>query len=147
MTNKDDALFEALGKNKRRKKRRIIITVISILLVLAIVGVTGVTILQRKVRQEFASSSGAVLSYTASTGTISTVVSGSGSLTDVDLTAVTVPDGVEITEVLVKNNDTVNPGDILATVDMASVMSAMADLQAEIKELDAQLSNCQVANC
>ena len=140
MTNKDDALFEALGKNKRRKKRRIIITVVSILLALAVIGVSGVTILQRKVRLEFASSSGEVLSYTASTGTISTVVSGSGSLTDVDLTPVTVPDGVEITEVLVKNNDTVSPGDILATVDMASVMSAMADLQAEIEELDTQIS-------
>ena len=60
-----------------------------------------------------------------------------------DSNIVTVPDGVEITEVLVKTNDTVAEGDILATVDMASVMSAMADLQAEIEELDEQLSDTE----
>ena len=136
---KDDALFEVLGKNKKRKRRRIIITVVSVILVLAIIAVAGVSVLQRKVRQQFASSAGEVLSYNVTTGTISTVVSGSGSLTDVDLTAITVPDGVEITEVLVKSNDTVSAGDILATVDMASVMSAMADLQAEIEDLDEQI--------
>ena len=46
---KDDALFEVLGKNKKRKRRRIIITVVSILLVLAITAVVGVNLLQRKV--------------------------------------------------------------------------------------------------
>lgn len=137
---KDDALFEALGKNKKRKRRRIIMTVVSILLVLTVIAVTGVTILQKRVREQFASSAGEVLSYSVSTGTISTVVSGSGSLTDVDLDSITVPEGVEITDVLVKASDTVAAGDILATVDMASVMSAMADLQTEIESLDAQIS-------
>ena len=143
VVSKDDALFEALGKNKKRRRRRIFFTVVSIVAVLAITGVVGVAALQRKVRQEFASASGEVLSHTVSTGTISTVVSGSGSLTDVDLNAITVPEGVEITEVLVKANDTVAVGDILATVDMASVVSAMADLQAEIEELDEQISDAE----
>ena len=31
----DDALFEALGKNKKRKKRKLILTVVSIVLVAA----------------------------------------------------------------------------------------------------------------
>ena len=64
---KDDALFEVLGKNKKRRRRRIILTVVSILLVLAIVAVVGVNLLQRRVRQQFASSSGEVLSYQVST--------------------------------------------------------------------------------
>ena len=140
---RDDALFEALGKNKKRKRRRIILTVVSIVLVLAIVGVVGVSILQRRVREQFATSSGEVQSYDVSTGSISTVVSGSGSLTDVDLESVTVPSGVEITEVLVKANQSVTTGDILATVEMSSVVSAMADLQAQIEELDAQLSTAE----
>ena len=143
VVSKDDALFEALGKNKKRRRRRIFFTVVSIVVVLAITCVVGVAALQRKVRQEFTSASGEVLSHTVSTGTISTVVSGSGSLTDVDLNAITVPDGVEITEVLVKANDTVAVGDILATVDMASVVSAMADLQAEIEALDEQISDAE----
>ena len=142
-THQDDALFETLGKNKKRKKRKIIITVVSIVLVLAIIAAVGVSFLQRRVREQFASSSGEVLSYQVTTGSISTVVSGSGSLTDVDLNSITVPDGVEITEIKVKTNQAITVGDILATVDMASVVSAMADLQVQIEELDAQISNAE----
>ena len=142
-THQDDALFEALGKNKKRKKRKIIITVVSIVLVLAIIAVTGVGFLQRRVREQFASNQGEVLSYEVTTGSISTVVSGSGNLTDVDLESITVPDGVEITQVLVKTNQAVAAGDILATVNMASVISAMADLQSQIESLDKQISNAE----
>ena len=140
---RDDALFETLGKNKKRKRRKIIITVVSIVLVLAIIAVTGVGFLQRRVREQFASNQGEVLSYEVSTGSISTVVSGSGSLTDVDLNSITVPEGVEITEVKVKTNQAIAKGDILATVDMASVISAMADLQVQIEDLDEQLSDAE----
>ena len=138
---RDDALFEALGKNKKRKKRRIIMTVVSIILVLAIIAVAGVSFLQRRVREQFASSKGEVLSFDVTTGSISTVVSGSGSLTDVDLEEITVPEGVEITEIKVKRNQAISQGDILATVDMASVVSAMADLQVQIEDLDGQISD------
>ncbi len=140
---KNDALFETLGKNKKKKKRKIIITVVSIVMVLAIIAVLGVSFLQRRVREQFASNQGEVLSYEVTTGSISTVVSGSGSLTDVDLNAVTVPDGVEITEILVKTNQAITKGDILATVDMASVIGAMADLQVQIEELDEQICNAE----
>ena len=140
---RDDALFETLGKNKKRKRRKIIITVVSIVLVLGTIAVAGVSFLQRRVREQFASGSGEVLSYEVTTGSISTVVSGSGSLTDVDLDSITVPEGVEITEVKVKINQTVTKGDILATVDMASVISAMADLQVQIEELDEQISDAE----
>ncbi len=140
---RDDALFETLGKNKKRKRRKIIITVVSIVLVLAIIAVTGVGFLQRRVREQFASNQGEVLSYEVSTGSISTVVSGSGSLTDVDLNSITVPEGVEITEVKVKTNQAIAKGDILAAVDMASVISAMADLQTQIEDLDEQLSDAE----
>ena len=139
----DDALFETLGKNKKRKRRRIIITVAAIVLTLAIIAVVGVSTLQRRVREQFASNQGEVLSYEAATGSISTVVSGSGSLSDVDLQEITVPEGVEITEVLVKANQSISNGDILATVDMASVISALADLQLQIEELDDQLSDAE----
>ena len=140
---RDDALFEALGKNKKRRKRRIIVTVVSIVLVLAMIAVVGVSFLQRRVREQFASNQGEVLSYEVTTGSISTVVSGSGSLTDVDLNSITVPEGVEITEVKVKTNQAIAKGDILATVDMASVISAMADLQTQIEDLDEQLSDAE----
>ena len=140
---RDDALFETLGKNKKRKRRKVIITVVSIVLVLAIIAVVGVSFLQRRVRERFASNQGEVLSYEVTTGSISTVVSGSGSLTDVDLEAITVPEGVEITEVKVKRNHSIAKGDILATVDMASVVSTMAELQTQIEDLDEQISDAE----
>ena len=140
---RDDALFETLGKNKKRKRRKIIITVVSIVLVLALIAVVGVSFLQRQVREQFATNQGEVLSYEAATGSISTVVSGSGSLTDVDLESITVPEGVEITDVKVKTNQAITEGDILATVDMASVISTMADLQTQIEDLDEQISDAE----
>lgn len=140
---KDDELFEALGNSKKKKRRKIIITIVSVIVLVLVIGVVGVGILQKKVRSEFASAGGEVLSYEVSTGTISTVVSGSGSLSDVDLESVQVPNGVEITEVLVKTNDKIEQGDILATVNMATVMSAMADLQVEIQELDEEISKAE----
>jgi len=142
-TQRDDALFETLGKNKKRKKRKIIITVVSIVLVLAIIAVVGVSFLQRQVREQFASNQGEVLSYEVTTGSISTVVSGSGSLTDVNLEEITVPEGVEITEVKVKRNQTIAKDAIFATVDMASVVSTMAELQTQIEDLDEQISDAE----
>lgn len=139
----DDALFEALSKNKKRKRTRIIITVVSIVAVLLIAAVVGVILLKRQVRQNFATQSGEVLSATATTGTIQTNVSGSGKLTETDLEAISVPEGVEILEVLVKANTTVKKDEVLATVDMATVKSAMAQTQAQIDKLDQEIKNAE----
>ena len=49
---RDDALFEALGKNKKRKKSRIILTAAAIVLVLAVTAVVGVGFLRRQVREQ-----------------------------------------------------------------------------------------------
>lgn len=140
---KDDALFKTLNNNKKRKKRKTIIVVTSILLVLAILIAAGISSLQRMVRQAMTFSQGEIVPHYVTTGTISTTVSGSGSLTDVKLTAITVPDGVEITKVKVTANQDITNGDILATVDMASVASAIADLQVKIETLDAQISDAR----
>lgn len=139
-SGKDDVLFEALGKARKRKKRKVLLIVLSIVLVLGAAAFLGVRFLQQRVREEFASAAGEVQSYQVTTGAISTVVSGSGSLTDVDLEAVTVPEGVEITQVMVKTNDGIKTGDVLAEVDMSTVMSAMAQMQSEIEALDDQIS-------
>lgn len=140
---KDDALFDALGKSKKKRKRKIIRTVIIVIVVLAIVAVVGVSYLQRQVRDRFASSGTEVQSYVAETGTISTVVSGSGTLSNVDTESVDIPSGVEIDEILVEVNDTVSSGDVLASVNMASVRNAMSALQTEIEELDEQISDAE----
>lgn len=140
---KDEALFEALGKSKKKKKRKIIRTILIIVLILAVGLTAGVTILQRRVRNQFASSDAEVLSFEVTTGTISTVVSGSGTLQNVDTETVTFPSGVEITEILVSYGDSVKAGDLIATVDMGTVRSAMAELQTSIGELDDQISDAE----
>lgn len=143
LIQKDEALFEALGKSKKKKKRKIIRTVISILLVLAIVLVAGVSILRRRVREQFAMSDVEVKSYEVTTGTISTVVSGSGTLQNVDTETVTFPTGVELTDILVSYGDTVEAGDLIATVDMGTVRSAMSEIQTTIEDLDEQIHDAE----
>ena len=140
---RDDALFEALGKSKKKKKRKILRTILIVVLVVAIVLVAGVAILQKKVREQFASSDTEVLSYEVTTGTISTVVSGSGTLSNVDTETVTIPSGVEISDILVSYGQTVTQGQLLATVDMTTVRTAMSTLQQEIEDLDEQISEAE----
>ena len=136
---RDDALFETLSRSKKQKKRKILRTVLILILVLAVVLVAGVSILQRRVREQFASGDAEVLSETVKTGTISTLVSGNGILTNVDAEAITIPEGVELTEILVENGQTVEEGQLLATADLSTVRSALVDIQEQIESLDDQL--------
>jgi len=138
---RDDALFEALSKSKKRKKRRRIITLLIILAVLAAALTAGVILLRRRVTQQFATSIGDVVSAEATVGSISTQVSGSGTLVNVDEDAMTVPANVLIKEILVSAHDTFSAGDVLARVDTSSVMKAMSALQEEIGELDSDIAS------
>ena len=140
---KDEALFEALGKSKKKKRRKIVRTIVSIILILAIVLVAGVSILQKRVREQFAMQDLDILSYEVTTGTISTVVSGSGTLQNVDTESVTFPTGVELTEILVSYGDIVEEGKLIAAVDMGSVRSTMSELQTAIEELDEQIADAE----
>lgn len=141
MEQRNDALFHALDKSRKQKKRKIILTVLILVAVIALALVVTVSTLQRNVRQKFAASDDDVLSYSVKTGTISTLVSGSGTLSNVDTETIEVPAGVELTEILVENGDTVEEGQLLAIADMATVRSAMSDLQAEIDDLDDQIAD------
>ena len=141
--SKDEALFEALGKSKKKKKKKIIRTIISIVLILAVILISGVNILQRRVRQEFAMGDVEVISFDVTTGTISTVVSGSGTLQNVDTETVALPSGVELTETLVSYGDAVQEGERIAAVDMGTVRSAMSQLQSTIEDLDEQIADAE----
>lgn len=140
---RDDALFETLGNSRKKKKRRIIRIAVSIVLILAVALTAGIMILQHRVREEFAGRNLDVLSYAVTTGTVSTVVSGSGTLQNMDTESVTVPAGVELTEILVSYGDVVEAGRLIATVDMGSVRSAMSELQTAIEDLDEQISDAE----
>lgn len=140
---RDDALFAQLKKAKRRKRRRVIITVV-LLLLLVIAGVAGaVFYLRAQVRTQFAAATAEVKTYQATTGRISSNVSGSGSLSYMDFEDVTVPAGVSVEEVLISAGDTLAAGDVIARVDVNSVMTALADTQSALEDLDDQLNDAQ----
>lgn len=140
---RDDALFAELSKSRKKRKRKILLTVLILVAVVALALLVLVTGLRRQVRERFSDTEDAILSYEASTGTLHTVVSGSGTLEYVDQEALTVPAGVEIGEVMVEYADLVKQGQILATVDMATVMQALADTQNTIDELDDDISDAE----
>ena len=139
----DDALFEALGKSKKKKRRSLVRTILIIVLVIALVLVMLVSTMQRRVREQFMDRSDDILSARVEVGTISTLVSGSGVLLNVDTESLTVPEGVEVTEILVDFGDTVEEGTLLALVDTATVRTAMADVQTRIDELDDQIRDAE----
>ena len=139
---KDEALFEELSKKKKRRRRRVLITVIVIVLLVAVALTITVFTLRRRVMLNNLSGV-EVLSARVTTGTLSTVVSGKGTLAEETLESITVPEGVEITEVMVEAYDTVEAGQLLARVDMPSVLTAMATLQETMEDLDDQISDAK----
>ena len=140
---KAEALFETLSKNKKMKRRKLIRTVLIIIGVIAAILVATVITLRKNVEKKFASTAAEVQSHQVSTGTIHTVVSGSGVLTEEDLEEITVPAGVEVNEVLVDAGDTLRQGDLIATVDMATVMTTLSSLQDQMDTLDKSINNAK----
>ncbi len=138
-----EALFETLSKNKKMRRRKIIRTVLITIAVIAAIGVATVIRLTKNVEQKFADSAAEVQTYQVTTGTIHTIVSGSGVLTEEDLEEITVPSGVEVNEVMVDAGDTVVKGDLLATVDMATVMTSLSALQEQMDDLDKAINDAK----
>ena len=140
---RSEALFEILSQNKKKRRRKIIRTVLIVIAVIAAILVGLVFYLRQKVDRRFANATAEVLRYEVATGTIHTVVSGSGTLAQVDVEDITVPQGVEVIDVLVETRDTVSKGDILATVDMATVMTTLADVQEQLDDLDDEIADAK----
>lgn len=140
---RDEELFASLRRSKKERKKKRIRRAAIVVGVLAVVLVAAVLILRRQVRENFAMDETEVLSAAVERGTISTVVSGSGMLENVDTETVTLPEGVELTEILAQFGESYQEGELLATADMASVRSAMSALQSELDALDEEISQAE----
>ena len=119
----------------KRRRNNIIIAV----LVLAIgAGMFALPYLMKKEEPQ-TEDAASVLSASAERGSIRTTISGGGTLTDGESTAITAPHGVEITEFLVKNGDLVEEGQPIAKVDMVSVQTTLQTLQKNLDYLARQM--------
>ena len=138
-----EELFERLNREKKQRRRRVVRTVIIVIAVIAAILVLLVLNLRRSVEQKFAAAEKEVLTYEVKPGTIHTLVTGSGVLAQVDQEEIKVPAGVEIDEVFPEAGDLVTEGELLAKVDMASVMSALSDTQSQLKSLDSKINSAK----
>lgn len=112
------------------------IPVVGVVLLLVVV-----RILTSQTGTDSSQTEASVYSETATVGDISTVLPGTGTLTEEDAEAVSLPSDVEILEWYVSNGDTVAVGDKLAKVDTVSVMTAIATVQESLDALDEELSS------
>lgn len=132
-------------KPNRRKTEwttgKIVKLVITIVLIAAVL-TTVVILLRNRVKAKYAGGeNNDVLSATVTRGTISTAVSGSGTLVDDDVEKIGIPDGVELRKIYVSRGDLVQEGDLLASVNVNSVLKAMYDLTGKIGDIDEEIGD------
>lgn len=82
-----------------------------------------------------------VLSAVPEENTISTVLSGGGTLSPQAGTAQSLPQALELETYYVKNGQTVSEGDPIAQVDLVAVKAAISELQEVIDTLDAAIAS------
>lgn len=116
---------------------------IIIIAVIAIAALTGLALwLRSRVASQFGRQNDTEISSAAVTrGSISTSVYGSGRLSDDDVETLDIPSGVELTDIPVSAGDKVAAGDVLASVDLGTVLSAMSDVNDEIASIDTKLAS------
>lgn len=82
-----------------------------------------------------------ILSAVPEENTISTVLSGGGTLSPQEGTAQSLPQALELETYYVKNGQTVSEGDPIAQVDLVAVKAAISELQEVIDTLDAAIAS------
>ncbi len=132
------------SRRKKPLKKRTVIKIIIVLAVLAAAGFFLVKTLRSRVDEQYAESSEEeVQTAEVTIGSISTTVSGSGVLENEESEDTFISGTVDVTEVYVEAGDTVEAGDMLASVNSASVSKAMKEIQDEIDELDEEIDDLE----
>lgn len=125
-------------KKKKRQKRRKIIGLIFGLICIAALAL--LPFILEGAKQEMSKAS--ILSGRVETGAIEKTVSGAGTLTADEGTAVDLPDGVKVTRYLVSNGDIAAKGQQIAAVDKNSVLLAMSKVQEALDEIEEEMADC-----
>lgn len=122
--------------NKSSKKQQTLITVVALAIIcIAAAGIVG----SAGKKSEKVQGKSALQETKAKKSDISNTIVGTGNLELDDSDKITIPSDIEIKEVLVESGDSVSKGDVLATVEPASVASAIEELQDEIDEIDEEI--------
>ena len=132
-----------MANSKKKNRRRKTLSTVLILLAILIAGAAvGIKYLRQHVTENYGSkSSDEVQTATVTVGSISTTITGSGTLSAQETTDVSIPSTVALRSLCVEEGDTVTEGDILAYLDLTDLMSAMNDLQTELEELDSDIAD------
>ena len=132
-----------MANSKKKNRRRKTLSTVLILLAILIAGAAvGIKYLRQHVTENYGSkSSDEAQTATVTVGSISTTITGSGTLSAQETTDVSIPSTVALRSLCVEEGDTVAEGEILAYLDLTSVMSAMNDLQTELEELDSDIAD------
>ena len=132
-----------MANSKKKNRRRKTLSTVLILLAILIAGAAvGIKYLRQHVTENYGSkSSDEAQTATVTVGSISTTITGSGTLSAQETTDVSIPSTVALRSLCVEEGDTVTEGEILAYLDLTSVMSAMNDLQTELEELDSDIAD------
>lgn len=137
----NDELVEMHKRARVRKKRKLIITLVIILVAVTAAVIVGVTMLRKKVNEQVNSASNnEVESAEVTIGSISTTVSGSGTLEAEDVETLEILSTLEIVDYYVEAGDSVEAGDLIATVTNASLLTSMSEKQEELDALDEELA-------
>ncbi len=118
-----------------KKKKKWLRWVILILVIVVGIGI-GFRALKKKVQNMLGRYASGVTEYTVERMDLASTISGTGNLSYASTSSISIPQGIEIGEVMVSVGDTVTKGQVLATVNQASAAGALYDLNNSIEELE-----------
>ena len=122
--------------NIRKVKKKWIIGGVVVLLVI----IAGVRFITFRSRMKDVNTN-AKMNTTVSTSTIQTSVSGTGTISYADTTSVVVPSDLTVDELLISEGSNVTAGDLIATVDEASLALCLNEVEEAIAEVDDTISS------
>ncbi len=113
---------------------------------LAVVALILVGVIARDVFFGTGAGSGTVRTATVTRGTVSTVVTGTGTVVPIQQQNVSFREAGVLSEVDVKVGDTVAPGQVLARIDTTTLEGAVNQAQAQLSSAQAGLSSAESSN-
>ena len=107
------------NSRKKNKRRKTLSTVLIVLAILIAGAAVGVKLLRQRVTETYGEKSkDEAQTATVTVGSISTTITGSGTLAAQEAESVSLPGSVQIRSLRVEKGDTVSEGDVLAYLDV-----------------------------